>query len=149
MKMLTDNLVYPPLANPRPIFVSLLTSNFSLPRFYTHKLKMPNEPNFQTSRLTVSHDMKETYNDNQPKKYKKKQTLSKPDANPNQTLSKPTPNPIFPPVCVSSRLFISLPHHSSQACVDTRLQNRTEIQSIFNNCNTDKPRYNSFTESIT
>jgi hypothetical protein len=45
MKMLTDNLVYPPQADPRPTRFSLLTSHFSLPRLCTHKLKMSNEPN--------------------------------------------------------------------------------------------------------
>jgi hypothetical protein len=43
--MLTDNLVYPPQADPRPTRFSLLTSNFSLSRPCSHKLKMSNEPN--------------------------------------------------------------------------------------------------------
>ena len=44
MKMLTDNLVYPPQADPRRNLFSLLTSNFSLPLLCAYKLNMPNKP---------------------------------------------------------------------------------------------------------
>ncbi len=57
---------------------------------------MPNEPNFQKSRLSVTLDLIRTYNANCPKKHKKSepnpnpmQTQSKPDPNPNQTQTKP------------------------------------------------------------
>ena len=56
---------------PRLTFFSFLTSNFSLPRLCAYKLIMPNKPNFQKSRLTVTQDMIRTYNDNFPEKRKK------------------------------------------------------------------------------
>jgi hypothetical protein len=88
MKILTDNLVYPPQADPRrlPCF---LTSDICLlisvrcPLSITSAsggsgkglsrglLIMRNKPNFQKSQLSVTLDMIRTYNDNQSKKRKK------------------------------------------------------------------------------
>ena len=78
MKMLTDNLI-----RPRPTIYNL-TSDICLLtsvryRLHFHQEKdsnadypyMPNEPNLQSSRLTVTLDMIRTYNDNCRKKHKK------------------------------------------------------------------------------
>ena len=45
---------------------------------------MPNEPNFQKTRLTVTLYMIRTYNDNQPKKPQKKRTQNTPKMNKNR-----------------------------------------------------------------
>ena len=115
MKMLTDNLVYPPQADPRLTFFSLLTSNFSLPLLCAYKLNMPNKPNFQKTRLTVTLDMIRTYNDifpkkrkkNKPKTHQKRTKIEKKRTKTNQNEQnstpkippKPNPNPIFKNRC--------------------------------------------------
>jgi hypothetical protein len=111
LKILTNNLVYPPPADQR-------RNHFkAFPRLCTHKLKMsnepnlhnfftislhfltspssgqgnphesrrllnmPNKPNFKTTRRTVTLDMIRTYNENQTKKHKK----NKPKTHQKQT----------------------------------------------------------------
>ena len=101
MKMLTDNLI-----RPRRTLFSLLTSNFSLPHLCAYKLKMPNKPNFQQSRPTVTLDMISTYNE------KKLLPTKKNTKNPNpiQTQS-PIPCHCF----FNSRCFSSAPF--SPSCI--------------------------------
>ena len=53
-------------------------------------LKIPNEPNFQKSRLSVTLAMIRTYNETCPNTHKK----SEPNPNPIRTRSEPNPNPI-------------------------------------------------------
>jgi len=75
MKMLTDNFL-----SPRPtrfiLHVSLVTllsasaEPGNPPKCGLNPI-MPNKPNFQKSRLTVTLDMIRAYNDNLPKKRKK------------------------------------------------------------------------------
>ena len=51
---------------------------------YEILLIMPNKPNFQPTRLTVTLDMLRTYNDNQPKKRGEKQTQNEQKTNKNR-----------------------------------------------------------------
>ncbi len=72
MKMLTDNLLrlWPAsfTLHASPFFPAALAQEFPVD---TCNPYIPNEPNFQKSRLTVTLDMIKAYNDNQPKKRKK------------------------------------------------------------------------------
>ena len=69
MKTLTYNLIRP--RRPRYTLHSSRFTFLARPR-RTRKIPfMPNKPNFQKSRLSVTLDMIRTYNANQPKKRKK------------------------------------------------------------------------------
>ena len=122
MKTLTDNLLHPQptrfTLHASPFFPAALAQEFPVD---TCNPFIPSEPNFQTSRLSVTLAMIRTYNETCPKKHKK----SKPNPNPIQPQSKPDPNPtkpnfypqfyIFLTTSAQSFLFHSAPPNTGPA----------------------------------
>ncbi len=115
MKTLTDNLLHPRptrfTLHASPFFRAAVAQEFPVD---TCNPFMPNKPNFQPPRLTVTLDMIKAYNDNCPKKRKKnepkthKKRTNTNQNEPNPTPKTPSPNPIPPPKVFNFQTFTNL-----------------------------------------